>query len=122
MFKQILNTKELLEKKNARLAELYQTAHRFVDNVSHEFRTPLTVIKEFTMLVCDGVVGPISDEQRHMLDVVVDRCDDLNTMVDDMLDISDWKRDCWAFFADRRTLRRSWKTCGRAIARRPCGA
>ena len=88
LLKQILNTKELLEKKNARLAELYQTAHCFVDNVSHEFRTPLTVIKEFTMLVCDGVVGSITDEQRHLLDVVVDRCDDLNTMVDDMLDIS----------------------------------
>ena len=79
---------QLLEKKNRRLEKLYKTAHRFVDNVSHEFRTPLTVIKEYVSLVRDGIVGELNDEQRQMLDVVGDRADDLNNMVDDMLDIS----------------------------------
>ncbi|MCA9223920.1 MAG: response regulator, partial [Planctomycetales bacterium] len=78
--------KEQLETKNRRLAELYRTAHEFVDNVSHEFRTPLTVIKEYVSLIEDGVVGDISGEQRRMLAIVEDRADDLNTMVDDMLD------------------------------------
>ncbi len=81
----------LLQKKNRRLAKLYRTAHEFVDNVSHEFRTPLTVIKEYTSLVREGVVGPVSDEQKKMLIVVEDRADDLNTMVDDMLDVSKLK-------------------------------
>jgi PAS domain S-box-containing protein len=81
----------LLKKKNRRLARLCRTAHEFVDNVSHEFRTPLTVIKEYTSLVRDGVVGTVSDEQKKMLTVVEDRADDLNTMVDDMLDVSKLK-------------------------------
>src|SRR3990172_5673649 len=38
---QLEASEELLEKKNRRLARLYKMAHRFVDNVSHEFRTPL---------------------------------------------------------------------------------
>jgi signal transduction histidine kinase len=77
-----------LETKYQRLARLYRTAHQFVDNVSHEFRTPLTVIKEYVSLIREGIVGPVSDEQSKMLHVVEDRADDLNTMVDDMLDVS----------------------------------
>lgn len=77
-----------LEQKNRRLAELYETAHEFVDNVSHEFRTPLTVIKEFTSIINDGLVGDVSTEQQEYFGTVLDRVDDLATMIDDMLDIS----------------------------------
>jgi signal transduction histidine kinase len=85
---QLEETRTHLESKNQRLAKLYKTAHQFVDNVSHEFRTPLTVIKEYVSLIRDGLVGPVSSEQSKMLHVVEDRADDLNTMVDDMLDVS----------------------------------
>jgi signal transduction histidine kinase len=78
----------LLKRKNRRLKKLYRTAQEFVDNVSHEFRTPLTVIKEYASLVKDGVVGEVSAEQKQMLIVVEERADDMNTMVDDMLTIS----------------------------------
>ena len=99
---QLQASEALLEKKNLRLETLYKTAHRFVDNVSHEFRTPLTVIKEYVSLMCEGVVGTLDDEQKQMLDVVGDRADDLNNMVDDMLDISKleagmlgvWRKNC----------------------------
>ena len=84
-------TQLLLQKKNRKLAKLYRTAFEFVDNVSHEFRTPLTVIKEYASLVREGLVGAVSDEQKRMLTVVEDRADDLNTMVDDMLDVSKLK-------------------------------
>ena len=99
---QLQSNEALLEKKNMRLETLYKTAHRFVDNVSHEFRTPLTVIKEYVSLMREGVVGELDDEQKRMLDVVCDRADDLNNMVDDMLDISKleagmlsvWRKNC----------------------------
>ncbi|MDZ4819496.1 MAG: hybrid sensor histidine kinase/response regulator [Planctomycetota bacterium] len=84
----VAESQTLLKSKNLRLKKLYNTAHKFVDNVSHEFRTPLTVIKEYVSLIKDGVAGEISTEQRKMLTVVEDRADDLNTMVDDMLDVS----------------------------------
>lgn len=92
----------ILAKKNRRLKRLYKTAHRFVDNVSHEFRTPLTVVNEYVSLLRDGVVGDLNDEQKRMLEVIGDRAEDLNNMVDDMLDISKleagmlglWRRTC----------------------------
>lgn len=85
---ELRSAKRSLEKKNERLTELYRTAHQFVDNVSHEFRTPLTVIKEFTSILRDGIAGGVNAEQREYLDIVLNRTDDLSTMVDDMLDIS----------------------------------
>ncbi|HTU24638.1 MAG TPA: hybrid sensor histidine kinase/response regulator [Pirellulales bacterium] len=102
LLKDLWAAKELVEKKNRHLAEMYETAHRFVDNVSHEFRTPLTVIKEYASLMREGLVGPINDEQASFLDVIGARADDLNTMVDDMLDVGKleagklgaWRRNC----------------------------
>jgi signal transduction histidine kinase len=88
LVRKVSAARQLLVRKNHRLAKLCRTAHRFVDNVSHEFRTPLTVIKEYASLIKDGIVGVVSQEQKRMLTVVEDRADDLNTMVDDMLDIS----------------------------------
>ncbi|WP_175517754.1 hybrid sensor histidine kinase/response regulator [Planctomicrobium piriforme] len=78
----------LLEKKNQRLSNLFKMAQIFVDNVSHEFRTPLTVIKEYADLLAEGAMGSICREQQRFLGVIADRADDLNTMVDDMLDSS----------------------------------
>ncbi|MCG3138915.1 MAG: Adaptive-response sensory-kinase SasA [Phycisphaerae bacterium] len=77
-----------LQKKNQRLSELYDTAHRFVDNVSHEMRTPLTVIKEFLAIVMDGLAGPINDQQGEYLQIAIAKTNDLAQMVEDMLDIS----------------------------------
>lgn len=99
---QLEQQKSLLKRKNRRLKRLYDTAQRFVDNVSHEFRTPLTVIKDYVLLVREGMCGEVNAEQAHMLDVAAVRVNDLNTMVDDMLDVSKleagmlgaWRRKC----------------------------
>ncbi len=88
MLVQLQNANEQLDQKNRRLAQLYETAHQFVDHVSHEFRTPLTVIKEFVTIMRDGLAGQVSERQREFLEIVNDRTDDLAVIVDDMLDVS----------------------------------
>jgi len=77
-----------LNRKNERLKQLIDTAHRFADNVSHEFRTPLTVIREYAALVREGLLGEVNEQQSEFMDVIVYRVEDLNRMVDDMLDSS----------------------------------
>jgi signal transduction histidine kinase len=88
MFVELQAAKSLLEVKNKNLQSLYQMAHQFVDNVSHEFRTPLTVIKEFASIIHDGLAGQVTNEQSEYLEIIDNRVDDLSIMVDDMLDIS----------------------------------
>lgn len=77
-----------LERTNAKYAELYKTAQRFVEDVSHEFRTPLTVVKGYAEAMADGLAGPITGEQKEFLGYVSDRTRDLAQMVDDLLDSS----------------------------------
>lgn len=99
---ELQSANKMLSEKNNRLAQLYNTAQQFVDNVSHEFRTPLTVIREFTSIVRDGLDGPVTERQVEHLEKVLFRTDDLSLMVDDMLDISKleagllavWRRPC----------------------------
>ncbi len=100
--RQLDRQRRLIEQENERLARLCETAHRFVDNVCHEFRTPLTVVREFASIVRDGLDGPVTQRQAEHLDRVIHRADDLALMVDDMLDSSKleagvlgvWRRRC----------------------------
>lgn len=83
-----IRAKKLLDEKNQKLLEYYQTANSFVDTVSHEFRTPLTVIKEFASVIREGLLGDVNDEQQEYLETIVNRVNDLSDMVGDLLDVS----------------------------------
>jgi len=85
---ELAGAKTSLESQNQRLRELYSTAHQFVDNVSHEFRTPLTVIKEYAAAVGEELESGSSEQQREYLDTIMHRVDDLHVLVEDLLDIS----------------------------------
>ncbi|APZ90982.1 hybrid sensor histidine kinase/response regulator [Fuerstiella marisgermanici] len=88
LIERLRSQQQELNGKNARLKQLIETAHRFADNVSHEFRTPLTVIREYAALVREGLLGEVNEQQSEFMDVIIYRVDDLNRMVDDMLDSS----------------------------------
>jgi signal transduction histidine kinase len=102
LLSQVQEATRQLERKNRRLSRLYRMAQEFVDHASHEFRTPLSIIKEYASLLRDGVVGQVNSDQSRLLNVIDDRSDDLNTMVDDLLDVSKlksgllaaWRRPC----------------------------
>lgn len=77
-----------LEAKNKRLRELTETAHQFVDDVAHDFRTPLTVIQQYASIVAEGIGGPVTSRQREHLGTISEATRDLSEMVDDFLDSS----------------------------------
>lgn len=42
----------------------------FIGTISHELRTPLTVIRGNSDLIARGMVGPITDEQRDLIETI----------------------------------------------------
>ena len=86
--RQLKLANEVLETKNRKLRTMTETAHRFVDDVAHDLRTPLTVIGEFASIIRDGIDGPVNDQQVEHLQMIRDAAGELSQMVDDFLDSS----------------------------------
>jgi signal transduction histidine kinase len=68
-----------------RLSELTQMKANFVSNISHELRTPLTHVKGYIELMVTGSLGPVSEEQRHALEVSQKSAARLEAMIDDLI-------------------------------------
>jgi PAS domain S-box-containing protein len=60
----------------------------FVSTVSHELRTPLAITTEGINLILDGIAGPVNEMQRELLGTSRDNLSRLNTIINDLLDIS----------------------------------
>jgi len=69
----------------ARMDALREAMER---SVSHELRTPLSSIRAYTELLLDEGAGPLNDEQRLFLQRVATACEYLQTLVEDLLDLS----------------------------------
>ncbi len=74
-----------LQKALERLSELTQVKANFISNVSHELRTPLTHVKGYIELMITDSLGPISEEQRHALEVSQKATARLESMIDDLI-------------------------------------
>jgi signal transduction histidine kinase len=79
---------EALERRAQHLQELTESAHRFVDDVAHEFRNPLAVIQMSASNVNDGLAGPVTDRQKELLAFINNAARDLAHLIDDFLDSS----------------------------------
>jgi signal transduction histidine kinase len=56
--------------------------------MSHEFRTPLSLIMGHTGMIREGLLGEITDEQRNSLDRIMENSDSLLAMVLSILQVS----------------------------------
>jgi len=68
-----------------RLSELSQMKANFVANISHELRTPLTHIKGYLELMVTDSLGPLTEEQRHALQVSQRASNRLENMIEDLI-------------------------------------
>jgi signal transduction histidine kinase len=57
-------------------------------HVSQELRSPLTAIKQFTTILLGGMAGELNLEQREYQQIVVKNILQLQTMIDDLLEVT----------------------------------
>ncbi len=60
----------------------------FLSHVSHELRSPLTAIKQFTTILLNGLAGELNKEQREYQQIVLKNIRQLQAMIDDLLDVT----------------------------------
>ncbi|MDS0526916.1 cell wall metabolism sensor histidine kinase WalK [Clostridium sp. SHJSY1] len=66
--------------------KLEQMRKDFVSNVSHEFRTPLTIIKGNLELILDGIINP--EDIMEVCSTIIKETNRLERMVKDLLNLS----------------------------------
>lgn len=80
------------ERKTAqRLREVDRLKDEFLANTSHELRTPLNGIIGLAETLLDGNMGPITEEAKTNLELIVSSGKRLSTLVNDILDFSQLK-------------------------------
>lgn len=77
-----------LDEKAARLRHSDEMKSRFLSNMSHEFRTPLSSIRALSRLLLSRADGELSVEQEKQVTFILNGTMALNEMVDDLLDLA----------------------------------
>jgi len=77
---------ERLDWLRRRLTELEAEKNRFLRNLSHELKTPLTALREGAELLNDQVAGPLVPAQRQVVAIMRDNSLKLQRMIEDLLD------------------------------------
>jgi len=71
-----------------RVSELSQLKANFISNISHELRTPLTHIKGYIELLVTESLGPVTEEQKHALQVSQQSSGKLEGLIEDLIMVS----------------------------------
>ncbi|MCH7892735.1 MAG: hypothetical protein IH921_14655, partial [Gemmatimonadetes bacterium] len=80
--------KEVIEAQAEKLRELDRFKTRFFANISHEFRTPLTMIIGPLENALQGHLGVLSDKMRHQGEIMLRNALRLMRLINQLLDLS----------------------------------
>lgn len=84
------NIRDITDRKKAEelLKKVTERKLAFVANVSHEFKNPLSIIREALAQIIEGLSGAISAEQKNILEIARHNIERLIRLTTDLLDIS----------------------------------
>jgi PAS domain S-box-containing protein len=77
-----------LSEANVKLREMDRLKSMFIASMSHELRTPLNSIIGFSSILLDEWVGPLNEEQKENLAVILRSGKHLLALINDVIDVS----------------------------------
>ncbi|MEO8064589.1 MAG: ATP-binding protein [Pseudomonadota bacterium] len=77
-----------LDDKAAELREATELKSRFLNYMSHEFRTPLTSMTSISNILLSRLDGPLTAEQHKQVEFIRGSARELTEMVNDLLDLA----------------------------------
>jgi signal transduction histidine kinase len=77
-----------LDEKSVQLAAASEAKSRFLANVSHELRAPVTAIIGLSRLLGDDASDDLTEEQTRQVDLIRGSASDLLSLVNDLLDLA----------------------------------
>jgi two-component system sensor histidine kinase GlrK len=79
------NLGQRLDWLRTRLIELEQQKTRFLRQISHDLKTPLTAVREGSELLSDEIGGKLTGEQREIAEILRTSSIQLQTLIEDLL-------------------------------------
>jgi two-component system sensor histidine kinase GlrK len=76
---------ERLEWMRRSLIDIEQQKNRFLQQISHELKTPLTALREGAQLLSDDVVGKLTPEQREIAKILRQNSIELQQRIEELL-------------------------------------
>src|SRR3569623_2477926 len=77
-----------LDEKAEHLRRADEMKSRFLSNMSHEFRTPLSSIRAMSKLLLTRTDGELTQEQEMQVQYILKSTESLAELVDDLLDLA----------------------------------
>jgi signal transduction histidine kinase len=94
-----------IEQQNIQLKKADRIKTDFLNVTSHELRTPMSSIKGYTQMISKQILGQINDEQKKALDVILRNTNRLDTLIQDILDVSRLESGTMKFAVERTDVK-----------------
>ena len=88
LYEDLQRTSAELLTANNQLKDLDKAKSEFLSIASHQLYTPLTALRGYISMIMEGDYGPISEEQKPILDILNQSALRLIELIKDLLDIS----------------------------------
>ena len=76
-----------LEKDIEKTSKLAEMRNQFVSDVSHELKTPITLIQGYAEGLVDGIITD-EDDKKYYCEVILDEANKMSTLTRELLDLS----------------------------------